>query len=229
MAIRPVFVPGEKGNSFVDEIEIEFKWVPGMASIQKKKNVVSLHQAAFLKGISPVLEISTKSQIALGEELSAFNLQVKLPGMKPTSVEVAFQGSKVFQNGGPYHEFYAMTAREVRHDERLRNSGQLVGFNLNGDEWGLIPRTGFYDWLYLTALEQNPSMGIHLLDFKGFTDIEFNPEKSINCQARSAALYVSLLRNHLVGEAIQNKSSFIEIIQSGLSNSKNTAVQPTLF
>lgn len=225
-------MPGENGDSFVDEIDIKFKWVPGMASSQKKKNVTSLHQAALIKGFSPVLEISTKSQIALGEELSAFNLQIKLPGMKPMSVEVAFQGSKVFQNGGPYHEFYSMTAREVRHDERLRNSGQLTGFNINGDEWGLIPRTGFYDWLYLTALEQNPSMSIHLLDFHGFTDIEFNPEKSINCQARSAALYVSLSRNHLLDKAMQNKSSFIEIIQSGLSNytnSKNSAVQPTLF
>ena len=29
----------------------------------------------------------------------------------------------------------------------------------------------------------------------GFTDIAFNPKKSLNCQARSAALYVALARD----------------------------------
>ena len=33
-----------------------------------------------------------------------------------------------------------------------------------------------------------------LLDYDGFTDIVFNPQKSINCQARSCAIYVGMKR-----------------------------------
>ncbi len=33
------------------------------------------------------------------------------------------------------------------------------------------PRRCFYDWLYITALHE----------CAGFTDINFNPERSINC------------------------------------------------
>ena len=31
-----------------------------------------------------------------------------------------------------------------------------------------------------------------------FTDIEFNPEKSLNCQAYSAALYSSMVKNKIL-------------------------------
>ena len=33
-----------------------------------------------------------------------------------------------------------------------------------------------------------------LIDYDAFTDIEFNPQKSINCQAKSAALFVGLVK-----------------------------------
>ena len=36
----------------------------------------------------------------------------------------------------------------------------------------------------------------------GFTDIEFNPERSINCQARSCALLVTLLKNDWIDYAV---------------------------
>ena len=62
------------------------------------------------------------------------------------------------------------------------------------DEWPLIPRTRFYDWLYITALSQNKELSEAVINYNAFTDIEFNPRKSINCQARSAAIYVSLYR-----------------------------------
>lgn len=74
MANRPFFVPKSTGPVFVAEVSLEFTWVPGMAASQKRKNVVSLHKAAFQRGYDPVLEISTKSQLPLGEALSTFNL-----------------------------------------------------------------------------------------------------------------------------------------------------------
>lgn len=229
MANRPVFIPCVSGVSFVNEIQVEFKWVPGMAVSQKKKNVVSLHQSAQNKGVYPVLEISTKSQLPLGEALSAFNLKVSLAGTPRTSVESVFQGSKVFQNGGPFHEFYKMAARDIRHDERLRASGNLLSFDLAGDIWDLTPRTAFYDWLYLNALLQNPEVSSHLLSYKGFTDIEFNPEKSINCQARSAALFVALSKRDLLNLAMRSREDYFAVILSKPVQSKSSEVQPPLF
>jgi hypothetical protein len=55
----------------------------------------------------------------------------------------------------------------------------------------------FYDWLYITAVKQNPDLSARILHFNSFSDIEFNPKKSLNCQARSAAIYVSIKQNGL--------------------------------
>lgn len=90
-----------------------------------------------------------------------------------------------------------MTGREIRADERLCISGRLLGFDLAGQKWGLEPKTAFYDWLYLTALMQNPQLSIQILDFEDFTDVEFNPEKSISCQARTATLFVALKQRRI--------------------------------
>lgn len=44
---------------------------------------------------------------------------------------------------------------------------------------------------------------ILLLQYDVFTDIEFNHKKSINCQARSAAIYKTLMQRKMVEEVIE--------------------------
>lgn len=52
------------------------------------------------------------------------------------------------------------------------------------------------------------------LAYDAFTDIEFNPQKSINCQAYSIALFVALTkRNLLEGGLIPPKDEFITLIE----------------
>src|SRR5438874_2853780 len=154
MARRPVFCPVLSGPPFVEEVVLDFDWHPGFAKSQAQKSIASLHAAAREKGLSPVLEISSKSDMALGVALSAFNLTLRL-GSRTMSVEVAFQGSKVFEQGGPFHDLYSAASRDAKTDERMRGSGQLVGFNFLGQEWPSQPQTCFYDWLYITALSQH--------------------------------------------------------------------------
>lgn len=101
MAERPVFIPNIKGKRVIVEM-IEFQWNPGLSKKQKQKNVEELHKNAIKNGISPILEISTKSQERLGISLSAFNLKLKLQNGMTVSVESAFQSSKVFEYGGPF-------------------------------------------------------------------------------------------------------------------------------
>ena len=73
MAKRPIFTPNFSGFPYVDTVDIEFKWHPGFAKSQMQKTIVSLHEAAEkLNKISPILEISGKSDIRLRGQLKCF-------------------------------------------------------------------------------------------------------------------------------------------------------------
>jgi len=214
MAKRPVFIPKTAGNQMVQKISIEFQWFPGMSKSQKQKSIGSLHNAAREQlGVGRILEISSKSEDRLGVELSAFNLTFRTPDNEPAPVEVLFQGGKVFERGGPFTDLYYVTPREAKKDERLKISGNMVGFRYGSSLWPLNPQTLFYDWLYISALhqDQNIDLANSLLEYDVFSDIEFNPEKSLNCQAYSAALYKSLSSRRLVSEALSSKEDFIRI------------------
>jgi len=214
MASRPIFIP-EYNRVGVEENLIEFKWHPGMAASQKKKSIKELHCASEKMGILNILEISSKSEVELGIKLSAFNLEITTKKRNNRfTVETAFQGSKVFERGGPYKDLFGLDSRAAKKDIRLKESGNLVCFKFFDFEFPLIPRTYFYDWIYINALVQNESLSNDILKYNGFSDIEFNPKKSINCQAHSVALYISLEKNNLLSKAIENPEKFLEICRS---------------
>jgi len=212
MAERPVFIPWPTGLRLVKELSFDFKWSPGFAPVQKKKNVVALHGAAKTNGLFPLLEVSTKSEVKLGQRLSAFNLKVKINNVGEIPLECAFQGSKVFEGGGPYTDLYALDARTARKDDRLRNSGRITKFSFNGLVFPNEPKTAFYDWLYITAIIPHRIFLERLKEYAGFTDIEFNPDKSVNCQARSCAIFVAMMTKGILDNAIQSPSNFIAAV-----------------
>lgn len=233
MANRPVFMPSSRSDLLVETAMVDFTWFPGMAPSQKQKSVQSLHEAAKQRlGIGKVLEVSTKSTIALGQALSAFNLQFKPEsGGRTLSVEAMYQSSKVFVDGGPYVDIRGMPALAARQDPRLKSSGSLVCFRHNGIDWPLEPKTLFYDWLYLNVLHRQPELVSEAMQYQAFTDIEFNPKKSINCQAYSVALYCALARRELVAEALVSGSAFRTVLERYSVNNahENTTVTPTLI
>ena len=212
MAARPVFMPSRKPGHLIDEASVAFLWHKGMAPSQKKKNVTELHAAAASIGLAPLLEISSKSEEKLGQRLSAFNIQVALHGGGSISLECAFQGSKVFEHGGPYIDLFEVESRDAKRDERLSNSGKLIGFRLEGEDFPLIPKTAFYDWLYIKSIYPHREFLQRLHRYVGFTDIEFNPEKSINCQARSCATFLALDRLNLLDECVQSFERFVQVL-----------------
>lgn len=224
MAIRPIFISTNNDNKYVEEIDIEFKWFVGMSKSQKQKSIQSLHRAALLRkkefGFHNILEISSKSEIELGKELSAFNLSYNNQG-KNISVECMFQGSKVFENGGPYTELYSMTSMEAKKYDKLQTSGKLLYFKRREEIWELEPKTLFYDWIYLNTLRSNKKLASDILEYDAFTDIEFNPKKSINCQAASVALFVSLSRNNLLDDVLKNKNIFTEFMKGQVARSNS--------
>jgi len=228
MAIRPIFLSSNLKDSLVETKEIDFEWHPGLSVTQKQKSIDSMHISAKEKfNKIKILEISSKSKITLGVNLSAFNLCLRTKDRQIGSVEVFFQGSKVFTNGGPYIDLYQKTSREAKKDQRLLESGDLLHFNFEQINWPLSPQTVFYDWLYCKALTQNERLAESLLDYNAFTDIEFNPRKSINCQAASAALFKSLNDKGMIIDAMKSNSNFIEIHKGHLT--RKTLVQNSLF
>ena len=94
--------------------------------------------------------MSTKGTVLIGNKIGAFSL--KYNGV---SLENIFQSSKKFEMGGPYTDLLMVTLKEAKQDKRLQNSGDLISFCIDGEEWPLNPKTLFYDYIYAKALFQS--------------------------------------------------------------------------
>lgn len=188
MAKRPVFFIRHK--KVVQDL-FSFEWFPGFSMSQKQKSIESLHHA-ILKADADArpLEISTKSKDAIGISLSAFNLR-----LNKYTLENVFQSAKVFVNGGPYPDLLNVPPKAAKRDERLHNSVNLKAFRYQNEDFPLIPKTVFYDFIYIAAVKNSFTADEikEISSYNYFTDIEFNPTKSINTQARAAAMIRLLL------------------------------------
>lgn len=206
MAKRKTFVVSL--NDIFEEKEIDFVFYSGFSITQKQKSIESLHNA--IKELyydASILEISSKSPIELGRKLSAFNL--KLDGI---ALENIFQSSKVFEYDGPYEDLLSKTPIEAKKDPRIKDSGRIIGFKYQGINYPTIPKTLFYDWIYCQALYSDKELMSSIINYDFFTDIEFNHEKSLNCQARSAAIFVSLYQKGLLEECLADIVKFEECV-----------------
>lgn len=204
---RPIFIPNREAIGVIEQ-NIEFDWHMGMSAEVRKRSIKSLHQEAQKQGFEKILEASSKSEQDIGIQLSAFFLK----NIKGYPVENLFQSSKVFENGGPFRDLLTVTPREAKKDERLRNSGNLVTFTFNNKDYPLEPKSLFYDWLYVNVLfsDRNLELRERFFEskFDAFSDIEFNPERSFSCQARTLALCVSLYENESIKEFIADPINF---------------------
>lgn len=214
MAIRPAYFARLNELPLVKIENFDFKWHPGLSVSQKQKSIDELH-GAILKTYpdKKILEVSSKSKNKLGTMLSAFNLTFNTKIYNKTiSVETAFQSSKVFTTGGPYYDLLDKTSLEAKKDLRIKNSGDLIHFIFFKEQWDINPPTAFYDWLYINALNQHGDIIEQVIRYNCFTDIEFNPEKSINCQAHSVALFVSLYKKNILNDTLSSKEKYIDTI-----------------
>ena len=215
MAERPIFIPAPDSPELVNELFLSIKWHPGFAQSQKEKNIEALHEAAAQRGIAPLLEISSKSKSERGRHMSAFHMAVPTKNYGRIKLELAFQGSKVFERGGPCTDLYRKGDDEIgqaKRDPRLQESGRLTGFCFEGIDFPLEPKTAFYDWLYCSFLWDHRDWATKLYAYAGFTDIEFNPQRSINCQARAAALFLSLMKRGDLESALQSPTQFVQTL-----------------
>lgn len=241
-AKRPVFISlNQPDDSFsmVREELFDFEFFPGFAEEQKRKNVRSLHRSIKEKHTNAkILEVSTKSNDEIGMQLSAFRLTLDVDNGDtsiPIPIENIFQSSKVFEHGGPFKELLWCPPLEAKRYEPLKKSGELKCFHFDGKEYALKPPTFFYDYIYIKALINRHDLTDKLLEFDYFTDIEFNQKKSLNCQARSVAILVALLKNKSDYKTIlEDQGTFKDLYQyidGYLPNKQNvkTKTQKGLF
>ena len=212
MANRPVYITMDD-SPFYKRADTEFTFYSGFSPEQKRLSIRSLHDS--YRSSHPdvrILEVSSKSEIDLGRQLSAFNLTFTTNKGRRVSVESAFQGSKVFEKGGPYIDLYNAPSVEAKKDPRIRYSGNVTGFSFFGFNFETEPKTFFYNWLYINTLKCRGDLWDELMEYNAFTDIEFNPQRSINCQAEAVAIFVSLKKHGLLEEAASNKDRFKNIV-----------------
>jgi len=182
----------------------EFSWNNGFSISQKQKNVKALHQAIKDSSNETALEVSSKGCNLVGKSIGAFSL--KSNGIY---LENIFQASKKYELGGPFFDLLDVTPKEAKQDGRHHISGNLISFVKDGVEWSLEPKTAFYDYIYVNVLVENFGQVLDLSVYDWFTDIEFNQKKSINCQARSVAIYKLLQKKNLFN-VIKDRNNWLQ-------------------
>ena len=138
----------------------------------------------------------------LGCQLSAMRLLDA--ASHSTVVETMYQASKDFGEGPSAEIGQAPNGFKAKELSKARAAGRrLMGFHLAGREWPASTGTAAYDWLWCTAVmtflgeDALPELG----RWDGFTDMFWHEGALTACQARSAAILVSLLRNTDGGDA----------------------------
>lgn len=225
MATRPIY-HSLPHFPYCEIINTNFIYYSGFSATQKQKSINSLHES-YTRQFNQrrIIDISSKSTSELGVKLSAFNLMI--PTKKYNfSVECAFQSSKVFEKGGPYTDLIFKTSREAKKDSRLKESGKLIAFKYFKTEYPLEPKDYFYNWIYINALHLNKELAKQILEYDSFSDIEFNPQKSINCQAKAASIYVGLSDSGEIDTALASHEQFLNIVYG---SSKSTYKQLDIF
>lgn len=193
-----------------------------------------------------ILEVSTKSSnYELGFALSAMNLMyTDLETHEKHPVENWFQSSKQFSREGevfgPYIELLNVDPKSAKRfvnstldkkiaDQYAHNAlfnriqaeiegASLQSFVLLGKNYKTEPKSGFYDYLYSKALNQNQELADAIIEYTVFTDIEFNPKMNgvvvrFNTQARACAIFVALSNRGLISIALKDFSSFVDCVQ----------------
>lgn len=226
---------------FYDEVSykkelVEFEWFSGFSISQKQKSVESLHKNAVKnRGNLNILEVSSASLKECGQKASAFNLSLTLKNGNRYSVESLFQSSKVFDKSGLNFKVLDMNSKEAkRYTSSLHLKEKMIAFNFFGKNFPLYPETYFYNWLYANALFFNKKLLKDILNYDAFTDINFNPAKSINCQAEACSIVCFLNKYGILNENIKYPKVFLELVYSNvkdrvLDKDMNTPLQLKLF
>ena len=162
MTKRPVFIPSNDRTKFVKETDISFKWHAGFSVSQKQKSIQEFHSAITKETeLTKILEISTKSENALGVNASAFNLKLSIKNGEKSSVESFYQGSKIFEKGGPYTDIYKMNA----YESKIKSNGFICGHDYVMGNWSRSNKYGVIESVNEFLVKKNWKLVYWTSDF----------------------------------------------------------------
>ncbi|PTJ49586.1 hypothetical protein BU019_12665, partial [Staphylococcus simulans] len=175
MANRYVYYVDPKDYKY-KKINISFKWFPGFSKVQKQKSIEDLHRQFLKEKITnKLLEVSSKSLKEVGIKASAFNLQISTVKGNSFTVEQVFQSSKVYKHAGSQNYLLKKGFNSKEMKQKLRaidNDDYMIKYSSFGQDFPLEPRTLFYTWIYINALNKNPNIAKEIMEYEAFTDIE---------------------------------------------------------
>ena len=220
MAEKSVFI-SKMEYPFFEEIHVNIDWFGGFALSQKRKCQIGLHQnflAAFPD--AKILEISSISLVSLGAKLSAMSLS-KRTNQGITTVESAFQSSRIYSDDthsiGPFPEYLFLPGKECKKLVKQASEGIHSYQYAFDDRIFYAPAhhiSLFYDFLYLNALLEPENQEVKdLLLSGGYTAFTDLATSSLNCQARSAAIFVGLIKAERIHE-VKEYSSYLKLFRT---------------
>ena len=135
-------------------------------------------------------------------------------------MESAFQSSRVYGQAGeigPFPEYLFLPGRDAKKLVKERAQGlhsyqyRFDGMTFYAPDYFI---SLFYNFLYLNALceEENAEVAERLLR-GGYTAFSDLATSSLNCQARSAAIFVALSRNRLT-EQVRDFDSYLALFRT---------------
>lgn len=170
-----------------------FTWIKG----SKRQNIRAVHDAVHTTDPDfSILEVSSASVQPEGETVSSLRLLLHLDSVaQDVPISTVFEAAKVFEHGGPFADLLTCEPPKVHKDTRLRTSGELLCYSLEGSEYPTEPYPdSFFEWLYCRALKQFPEKAEPLSRYNAFSDIAAaaDSKKYYGDSSRAAAIYVGL-------------------------------------
>ena len=97
---------------------------------------------------------------------------------------------------------------QAKRSVRDLASGEIIAFKFLGRNYPTEPKNAFYDWLYIRAIAPHEEWVKRNLNYAAYSDIEFTPNKSINCQARAVAEFHALSMRGSAADSAAEFDSF---------------------
>ncbi len=131
--------------------------------------------------------------------------------MKP--LESVYQSSKIFQYSGQHEVLMDLDPFAAKKEVRKLGQGPIVGFRFLGRTFPTEPVNAFYDWLYIRAIVPHEKWIRENLHFAAYSDIEFTPNKSVNCQGRAVAEFHALSMRGEASKCVHDFDKFRQLLQ----------------
>ncbi len=199
MTKRSVYLP-KATRPFFKRKEISCEFAPETRKSKRAQTVCDAWQA--LHPEQSILDVSIHSPSESGQKLARENLSLRLATLRKafcvSTIELA---SKTFKNGGPYVDLLGTPLKEAKSDPRLKDSGKIVHYSLEGKQYPCEPDYLYFHWLYIMALMDNPGSATLVKNTDAFCDIDFDWEHESNTPAQSCAIFHSLARQNLLKQA----------------------------